>query len=56
MYYIDNYLLYLDPHRTQNSVLIPDDDIDIVDNTYHCHSYETMHIKELDPSLALVNQ
>jgi cysteine protease ATG4 len=52
--YNDNHLLYLDPHKTQNSVPIPSDDQDISDMSYHCSTFDKIHIGELDPSLALV--
>ena len=53
--FLDNYLHYLDPHRTQLSVPLPSNGEAIPDSTYHCSQSETMHISELDPSLALVS-
>lgn len=55
MKFLDNYLHYLDPHRTQLSVPLLSKGEAIPDSTYHCPQSETMLISELDPSLALVS-
>lgn len=50
---LDDYLIYLDPHKTQSCVSLPDAGI-VSDSTYHTTQIERLHISELDPSLALV--
>lgn len=48
----EDHLLYLDPHTTQPSVH-SSDSAHIPDHTYHCSQPDRMHIRELDPSIAL---
>lgn len=51
--FLDDFLLFLDPHRTQQSVCITDEVVP--DSSYHCSQVERIHVSELDPSLALVS-
>ncbi|XP_066565228.1 cysteine protease ATG4B isoform X3 [Amia ocellicauda] len=51
--YVGEELIYLDPHTTQPAVE-PSDDGQVPDDTYHCqHPPCRMHIRELDPSIAV---
>ncbi|XP_006637839.1 cysteine protease ATG4B [Lepisosteus oculatus] len=51
--YVGDEMIYLDPHTTQPAVE-PSDDGQVPDDTYHCqHPPCRMHIRELDPSIAV---
>ncbi|MGH0144755.1 UNVERIFIED_CONTAM: hypothetical protein FKN15_053535 [Acipenser sinensis] len=51
--YVGEELIYLDPHTTQPSVEPCDDGL-VPDDSYHCeHPPCRMHIRELDPSIAV---
>ncbi|MBN3286827.1 ATG4B protease, partial [Polyodon spathula] len=54
--YVGEELIYLDPHTTQPSVEPCDDGL-VPDDSYHCeHPPCRMHIRELDPSIAVVGR
>lgn len=56
--YVDEELLHLDPHTTQDSVKVgsKDNDEEIhADGTYHLEKVGRLKFEELDPSLALVS-
>ena len=54
--FLENSLLYLDPHTNQPTVPAPIVFSEIIpDQTFHCDQPERMPLSELDPSLALVS-